>query len=61
VALWISLLRAVGLGVLVAAPVGAISMLCIQRTLARGRMAGYATGSVSRPPTERTRRSRRTD
>jgi threonine/homoserine/homoserine lactone efflux protein len=36
--------RAVVLGVAVAAPVGAISMLCMQRTLARGRAAGYATG-----------------
>jgi threonine/homoserine/homoserine lactone efflux protein len=36
--------RALGLGVVVAAPVGAIAMLCMQRTLARGRMAGYATG-----------------
>ncbi|MDO8915258.1 MAG: LysE family transporter [Coriobacteriia bacterium] len=37
--------RAVGLGVLVAAPIGAISMLCMQRTLARGRAAGLATGA----------------
>jgi threonine/homoserine/homoserine lactone efflux protein len=37
-------LRAVVLGVIVAAPVGAISLLCVQRTLARGRAAGYATG-----------------
>jgi threonine/homoserine/homoserine lactone efflux protein len=36
--------RAVVLGVIVAAPVGAISLLCVQRTLARGRAAGYATG-----------------
>jgi threonine/homoserine/homoserine lactone efflux protein len=36
--------RAVVLGVAVAAPVGAIAMLCMQRTLARGRAAGYATG-----------------
>jgi threonine/homoserine/homoserine lactone efflux protein len=37
--------RAVGLGVLVAAPIGAISMLCMQRTLLRGRAAGLATGA----------------
>jgi threonine/homoserine/homoserine lactone efflux protein len=37
--------RALGIGFLVAAPVGAISLLCIQRTLARGRAAGYATGA----------------
>jgi threonine/homoserine/homoserine lactone efflux protein len=40
----VAFVRAVGLGVIVAAPVGAIAMLCMQRTLARGRMAGYATG-----------------
>jgi threonine/homoserine/homoserine lactone efflux protein len=37
--------RAVGIGFIVAAPVGAISLLCIQRVLARGRAAGYATGA----------------
>lgn len=37
--------RAVAIGFVVAAPVGAISLLCIQRTLARGRAAGYATGA----------------
>lgn len=37
-------LRALGIGVLVAAPVGAIATLCMQRTLARGRAAGFATG-----------------
>jgi threonine/homoserine/homoserine lactone efflux protein len=37
-------LRAVVLGIIVAAPVGAISLLCVQRTLARGRAAGYVTG-----------------
>lgn len=39
------LVRAIAIGVLVAAPVGAIGLLCIQRTLARGRSAGYATGA----------------
>jgi threonine/homoserine/homoserine lactone efflux protein len=39
-----SFARALALGVVVAAPVGAIAMLCMQRTLARGRAAGYATG-----------------
>jgi threonine/homoserine/homoserine lactone efflux protein len=39
------LARAIGIGFVVAAPVGAISLLCIQRTLARGRAAGYATGA----------------
>jgi threonine/homoserine/homoserine lactone efflux protein len=37
--------RALAVGSVVAAPVGAISLLCIQRTLARGRAAGYATGA----------------
>ncbi|MDO8964588.1 MAG: LysE family transporter [Coriobacteriia bacterium] len=37
--------RALGIGFMVAAPVGAISVLCIQRTLARGRSSGYATGA----------------
>ena len=37
--------RSVGIGFVVAAPVGAIALLCIQRTLARGRAAGYVTGA----------------
>ena len=37
--------RAVGIGFLVAAPVGAMALLCIERTLARGRASGYATGA----------------
>lgn len=32
------------IGVAVAAPVGAMGMLCIQRTLERGRSSGFATG-----------------
>lgn len=39
------LLRAVGIGLLVAAPVGAMALVCIERTLARGRASGYATGA----------------
>jgi threonine/homoserine/homoserine lactone efflux protein len=38
-------LRALGIGFLVAAPVGAMALLCMQRTLARGRASGYATGA----------------
>ena len=38
-------LRAIGIGFLVAAPVGPIALLCVQRTLAHGRMRGYATGA----------------
>lgn len=38
-------LRALGIGLLVAAPVGAMALLCIERTLARGRARGYATGA----------------
>ncbi len=38
-------LRALGFGLLVAMPVGAMSLRCIERTLARGRASGYATGA----------------
>lgn len=38
-------LRALGIGLLVAAPVGAMALLCIERTLDRGRAHGYATGA----------------
>lgn len=38
-------LRALGIGFVVAAPVGAMALLCIERTLARGRGTGYATGA----------------
>lgn len=38
-------IRALGIGFLVAAPVGAMALLCIERTLARGRAHGYATGA----------------
>jgi len=37
--------RALGIGLLVAAPVGAMALLCIERTMARGRASGYATGA----------------
>jgi threonine/homoserine/homoserine lactone efflux protein len=38
-------LRALGIGLLVAVPVGAMALLCIERTLTRGRASGYATGA----------------
>jgi threonine/homoserine/homoserine lactone efflux protein len=38
-------LRALGIGLLVAAPVGAMALRCVERTLARGRASGYATGA----------------
>lgn len=38
------LLRGIGFGVAVAAPVGPIGLLCIRRTLAEGRATGLATG-----------------
>lgn len=38
------LARAAGVGLLIAAPVGPIGLLTIQRTLERGRAAGLATG-----------------
>jgi len=37
-------LRGLAVGFSVAAPVGPIGILCIQRTLSRGRLAGFATG-----------------
>jgi threonine/homoserine/homoserine lactone efflux protein len=37
--------RALVTGVAVAAPVGAITMLTLQRTLGHGARAGYATGA----------------
>ena len=37
-------LRGILVGLAIAAPVGAIGVLCIRRTLADGRMAGLATG-----------------
>ncbi len=40
-----ALVRALGIGFLVAAPVGAMALLCIERTLLRGRASGYATGA----------------
>ena len=39
------LLRAIGIGFVVAAPVGPIALLCMQRTLGHGRARGYATGA----------------
>lgn len=37
-------LRALLIGISIAAPVGPIGMLCIRRTLANGRLAGFASG-----------------
>jgi threonine/homoserine/homoserine lactone efflux protein len=45
VTLTASFVRAAGIGLVVAAPVGAMAMRCIERTFARGRAAGYATGA----------------
>ena len=36
--------RGLLLGLSIAAPVGPIGVLCIRRTLAEGRMMGFATG-----------------
>ncbi|MBI4492591.1 MAG: LysE family transporter [Chloroflexi bacterium] len=41
---WLSLARAVILGFSIAAPVGPIGVLCIRRTLAHGRLVGFASG-----------------
>ncbi|MGF1567881.1 MAG: LysE family translocator [Nodosilinea sp.] len=38
------LLKGIGLGLAIAAPVGPIGLLCIRRTLAEGRWMGLATG-----------------
>ena len=38
------LLRGLGLGFAIAAPVGPIGVLCIRRTLANGRLVGFVTG-----------------
>jgi threonine/homoserine/homoserine lactone efflux protein len=37
-------LRALIIGISIAAPVGPIGVLCIRRTLANGRLAGFASG-----------------
>lgn len=37
-------LQGMGIGVAIAAPVGVIGILCIQRTLAQGRWVGFASG-----------------
>jgi threonine/homoserine/homoserine lactone efflux protein len=37
--------RALGIGILIAAPVGPLALLCMQRTLTHGRARGYATGA----------------
>ncbi len=39
-----TLLRGFGIGVLVSAPMGPIGILCIQRTLNKGRWSGFVTG-----------------
>lgn len=41
---WSAWFRGLLLGFSIAAPVGPIGVLCIRRTLARGRMAGFASG-----------------
>src|SRR5262245_3166825 len=38
------LLKGMALGIAVAAPVGPIGLLCVQRTLRQGRLAGLASG-----------------
>jgi threonine/homoserine/homoserine lactone efflux protein len=45
VTLAVAFARALVIGLLVAAPVGAMALLCVERTLARGRANGYATGA----------------
>lgn len=40
----LSLLRGMGIGLAIAAPIGPIGVLCIRRTLADGRIVGFVTG-----------------
>lgn len=39
-----TILKALVIGVVISAPMGPVGVLCIQRTLDRGRMAGFFTG-----------------
>jgi threonine/homoserine/homoserine lactone efflux protein len=41
---WLFLLKGIGIGFAIAAPVGPIGVLCIRRTFADGQAAGFATG-----------------
>ena len=41
---WLSFFKGLFLGVLISIPVGPIAVLCVQRTLDRGRRHGFATG-----------------
>ena len=41
---WLFLLKGIAIGFAIAAPVGPIGVLCIRRTFADGRAAGFATG-----------------
>ena len=42
--LLITLLRGLAIGVMISAPMGPVGILCIQRTLNKGRLAGLYTG-----------------
>ncbi|MEO0353642.1 MAG: LysE family translocator, partial [Cyanobacteria bacterium P01_A01_bin.3] len=37
-------LQGIGIGIAIAAPVGVIGVLCIQRTLTQGRWIGFISG-----------------
>ena len=39
-----TILKAVVIGIVISAPMGPVGVLCIQRTLDRGRYAGFYTG-----------------
>ncbi|QQE64252.1 lysine transporter LysE [Leptolyngbya sp. BL0902] len=41
---WMVVLKGMGMGLAIAAPVGPIGLLCIRRSLAQGRWMGLATG-----------------
>lgn len=38
------ILKAVAIGVIISAPMGPVGVLCIQRTLSKGRIVGFCTG-----------------
>ena len=39
-----TIIRGLAIGILVSAPMGPIGVLCIQRTLNKGRWSGFVTG-----------------
>jgi threonine/homoserine/homoserine lactone efflux protein len=46
-----ALIKGAVIGFSIAAPVGPIGILCIQRTLSNGRISGLVSGLGAAPPT----------